>query len=86
MNWRPSKLEAANEKLTDAFEQVNDTEGAEQFQQVLDEDAELIDTVLSRISELKGMKKELKRTRKNLEAQGRNSQTTQLQGTPLNNN
>ena len=48
---------------------------------MLDEDAELMDNVVSRISELKVMKEELERVRKNLEAQSSHSQTTQA--TPL---
>jgi len=35
--------------MIDGFE-LNDTDGAEQFQQVLDEDSELMDKVVSRVS------------------------------------
>jgi len=48
-----SRLESANEKVVDVHEQNNDTEGAEQFQKALDEEADLIDDVLTRTSELK---------------------------------
>ena len=71
-----SRLESANKKLTDAFEQSNDMEGAEQFQQVLDEEADLIDSVLTKTSELKVLKDELERIRKELETQSR-ANTTQ---------
>lgn len=69
-----SRLESANDKLAEAYDQNNDEDGAEQFQQTLDEDAALMDNVVSRISELKMMKEELERVRKNVEA---HSQTTQ---------
>ena len=70
------RLELANEKLTDAFEQNKDSEGAEQFQQVLDEDAELIDSVLTKTSELKVLKAELERIRKELEVHSRDPHPT----------
>lgn len=74
---RFSRVESASGKLMDAYDQNNDTEGAEQFQQTLDKDAELMDNVVSRISELTMMKEELERVRKNFETQDRRSQTTQ---------
>ena len=43
-------------KLVDMFKQSEDVEGAEQYQTVLDEEAEFIDGVLTRISELKILK------------------------------
>ena len=64
-----ARVESANDKLVDAYDQSEDTEGAELFQQTLDEDAELMDNVVSRISELKIMKEELKRVCSQLEAQ-----------------
>ena len=51
-----SKLESANDKLADAYDQNNDVDGVEQFQQMLDEDAKLMDNAVSRISELKMIK------------------------------
>jgi len=60
-------LEAANKKLNDAFEQSKDTEGANSFQVVLDEEAEFIDGILTKIYELKVIKVELKRKRNELE-------------------
>ena len=60
-------LEAANKKLNDAFEQSKDTEGANSFQVVLDEEAEFIDGILTKIPELKVIKVELERKRNELE-------------------
>ena len=68
-----SRVESANEKIIEACDSNNDTTSAEQFQKELDEDAELMDAVLSRTSELKVMKEELERVRKNLETQSSNS-------------
>ena len=70
-----SRVELANEKVIEACESNNDTTNAEQFQKELDEDAELMDTMLSRISELKVMKEELERVRKTLETRSSNSFT-----------
>ena len=53
-----SRVESANEKIIEACDSNNDTTSAEQFQKELDEDAELMDAVLSRTSELKVMKEE----------------------------
>jgi len=72
-----TRVESANDKLVDAYDKSEDTEGAELFQQTLDEDAELMDNVVSRISELKIMKEELERVRSQLEAQVAHSETTQ---------
>ena len=60
-------LEAANKKLNNAFEQSKDTEGANQFQVVLDEEAEFINNVLTKISELKVIKVEVEQKRNELE-------------------
>ena len=59
-----SRLEAANEKLIEAFEQNNDVEGAEQFQLTLDEESEVIDGVINKLSQLKVLKAELERRRR----------------------
>ena len=53
---------------SDAFEQSEDVEGAEQFQAVLDEEADFIDGILTRILELKIVKGEVKCKRIGLEA------------------
>lgn len=83
------RLELANEKLVEAYEQNKDQEGAEQFQGILDEEAELIDVALTRISELKILKGEVERKRNEIEkAQSRtlrsSSETQQTDPTPLN--
>lgn len=72
-----SRLESANDKVIKAFEQSNDSENAEQFQIVLDEEAELMDSVLTKISKLKVLKEKLERIRKDLELQSRGIHTTQ---------
>ena len=46
------------------FEQNKDSDGAKQFQQALDEDVVLIDSVFTKISELKVLKAELERVPK----------------------
>ena len=61
-----ARLESAN---VDAFEQANDLESVEQFQNTLDEDAEM----MAKISELKILKEELEKIRKDLELQSQGS-------------
>jgi len=70
-----SRMKLANDRVIKACEQNNDVTSAEQFQKELDEDAELMDSVLSRTSELKVMKEELERLRKTLETQGSHNTT-----------
>ena len=48
-----SRFEATNEKLVETYEQNSDTEAAEQFQSVLDGDADFIEGIINKISELK---------------------------------
>ena len=59
LEMKLSRLELANEKLSEAYEQANDTEGAEQFQLTLDEESEVIDGVIDKVSQLKILKEEL---------------------------
>ena len=66
------RLETANDKLAEAYDQAEDTDAAEQFQTTLDEDSELIDNTITNISQLKLLKEESERKRKELE----NSPTT----------
>ena len=54
-------LETANEKLIDALEQSEETTSAEEFQFTLDEDAELNDEVIDKLSQLKLLKKEVEK-------------------------
>ena len=56
---RLSRLEMANDKLAEAYEQNEDTDGAEQFQTTLDEDSELVDGIIDKMSQLKILKEEL---------------------------
>ena len=50
-----AKLETANDKLVEALEQAEELEAAEQFQTTLDEESELIDDTIDKISQLKVM-------------------------------
>ena len=43
------RLETANDKLAEAYDQAEDTDAAEQFQTTLDEDSELIDNTITNI-------------------------------------
>ena len=45
-----TRLETANDKLAEAYEQAGETEAAEQFQTTLDEESELIDDTITKIS------------------------------------
>ena len=76
-----SRLEAANEKLIEAFEQNNDVEGAEQFQQTLDEESEVIDGVIDKLSQLKVLKAELERRRR--EGERRSSESIETRVTEM---
>ena len=83
------RLEAANEKLIEAYEQSKDQAGAEEFQNILDEEADLIDGVLTRISELKILKGEVERKRNETEMaqshrSGGSSETERTDHTQLN--
>lgn len=73
-----SGLESANDKLADAYNQDNYADGAEQFQQTSDKDAELMDNVVSRISELKMMKEEPERVHKIFETHTQTTQKTTI--------
>ena len=65
---RLSRLEMANDKLAEAYEQNEDTDGAEQFQTALDEDSELVDCIIDKMSQLKILKEELERKRQESES------------------
>ena len=54
-----TRLETANDKLAEAYKQAGETEVAEQFQTTLDEESELIDDTITKISRLKLLKEEL---------------------------
>ena len=56
-----ARLETANEKLIDALEQNEDTTSTEEFQSTLDEDAELTDEVIDKLSQLKLLKEEVEK-------------------------
>ena len=67
LEMKLSRLELANEKLSEAYEQANDTEGAEQFQLTFDEESEIIDGVIDKVSQLKILKEELEQRRRETE-------------------
>ena len=52
----------------EAYDQGNDTEAAEQFQTVLDEDTELTEGIIDKISQLKVVKEEVEKKRREMEA------------------
>ena len=51
-----TRLETANDKLAEAYEQAGEMEEAEQFQTTLDEESELIDDTITKILRLKLLK------------------------------
>ena len=76
------RLETANEKLADAYEAGGNTESAKRFESVLEEDGELIDNIIGKVSQLKMLKEELERRRRDLESshvQGFKQRLTQIQ-------
>ena len=56
-----SRFELANEKLLDAFdaENASDSEAFSEFQATLDEESEFVDSVISKVSQLKTLKEEV---------------------------
>ena len=58
METKLSRLETADDKLMDEFD---DSEAASEFQIALDEDSELMDNVINKVSQLKTLKEEIKR-------------------------
>lgn len=63
-----SRFEATNKKLVEVYEQSSDTEAAEQFQSVLDGDADFIEGIIDKISELKVLKEAVEKKCKESEA------------------
>ena len=58
----------ANDKLADAYETGGDIESARQLEAMLDEDSEFIDNIIGKVSQLRSMKEELERKRRELES------------------
>ena len=75
METKLSRLEVANDKLGEAYDNGNDAEAATEFQTTLDEDSEFMDNVISKVSQLKTLKEEVERKRRELET----SQTQNLE-------
>ena len=63
-----SRLEVANDRLVDAYDTGNDAEAATEFHTTLDEDSEFMDNVISKVSQLKTLKEEVERRRREFEA------------------
>ena len=77
-----TRLEVANDKLADAYEAAGNTESARQFETVLEEDGEFIDNIIGRVSQLRTLKEELERKRRELASshtQGLERRLTQIQ-------
>jgi len=68
LEMKLARLEAANDKLIEVLEQAEDNEVMLQFQTTLKEESELIDDTITKMSQLKVMKEEVKRKRKDLES------------------
>ena len=62
-----ARLEVANDRLMDAYDSGNDSEAATEFHTTLEEDSELMDNIISKISQLKTLKEEVERKRKEFE-------------------
>ena len=62
-----SRLEVANDRLVDAYGNGNDAEAAAVFHATLDEDSEFTDNAISKVSQLKMLKEEVERRRKEFE-------------------
>jgi len=62
-----ARLEAANDKSVETLEQAEDNEAMQQFQTTLVEESKLIDDTITKMSQLKVMKEEVERKRKDLE-------------------
>ena len=56
-----TRLEAANDKLADAYKAGDENESARQFYATLDEDSEFIDNIIKKISQLRSLKEEPER-------------------------
>ena len=66
-NTKLSRFETANEKLIDVFDAENAPKAATEFQATLDEDSELMDSIISKVSQLKTLKDEVeKKNERNL--------------------
>ena len=62
-----ARLEVANDRLMDAYDSGNDSEAATEFHTTLEEDSELMDNIIGKISQLKTLKEEVERKRKEFE-------------------
>ena len=68
METKLTRLETANDKLADAYKAGGENKSARQFHATLDEDSEFTDNVIGKISQLRLLKEELERKRRELES------------------
>ena len=81
METKNSRLEDANNKLADVYEVKGETESTRQFHTALDEDSEFIDNIIGKVLQLRSLKEELERKRRELETshtQGLERRLTQM--------
>ena len=62
-----AQLEMANDKLMDAYDEEINSEASAEFQSVLEQDNKFMDNVIDKVSELKVLKEEVERKRRELE-------------------
>lgn len=74
-----TRLEAANDKLVEALEQAEDDKAMQQFQTTLDEESELTDDTISKISQLKVMKEEVERKCKEIQDRDLENRASRVQ-------
>ena len=59
-----SRLEIANDKLREAYDNGNNVEVAAEFHTTLDEDSEFMDNIIRKVSQLKTLKQEVEQKRR----------------------
>ena len=62
-----TRLEVANDKLMDAYEEESNSEASAEFQSILEQDSEFMDSVIDKVSQLKVLKEEVERKRRELD-------------------
>ena len=62
-----TRLEATNDKLIDAYDEESSSEASVEFQSILKQDSEFMDIVIDMVSQLKVLKEEVERKRRELD-------------------
>ena len=62
-----TRLEVTNDKLMDAYEEESNSEASAEFQSILEQDSEFMDSVIDKVSQLKVLKEEVERKRRELD-------------------